>query len=68
MDNVVVAIGGSGAKVAEAIVRLLAIGFPTRQDRTDHGNLLTSAGDTLRIWRVDTDRGNGASHSLQEAV
>lgn len=68
MDNVVVAIGGSGTKVAEAIVRLLAIGFPTRQARTDHGNVLTSAGDTLRIWRVDTDSGNGASHSLQEAV
>lgn len=68
MDNVVVAIGGSGTKVAEAIVRLLAIGFPTRQTRTDHGNVLTSAGDTLRIWRVDTDSGNGASHSLQDAV
>lgn len=68
MDNVLVAIGGSGAKVAEAIVRLLAIGFPTRQMQTDHGNVLTSAGDTLRIWRVDTDSGNGASHALQEAV
>ena len=44
MRNVFIAVGGSGTKVAEALVRLLAIGFPTRRD----GDLLTSAGDSLQ--------------------
>ncbi len=68
MQNVLVAIGGSGTKVAEALVRLLAIGFPTRKDQTDEADIFTSVGDSLLIWRVDTDAGNGASHTLQQCV
>jgi hypothetical protein len=62
--NIFVAIGGSGAKVAEALIRLLAIGFPTRED----GGLLTSAGDSLQIWRVDPDLSSGAAASLEGCI
>ena len=64
MKNVFIAVGGSGAKVAEALVRLLAVGFPTRKD----GDTYTSAGDSLQIWRVDPDRSSGAAVSLQRAL
>lgn len=64
MKHVFIAVGGSGAKVAEALVRLLAIGFPTRKEK----GVWTSAGDTLQIWRIDPDRSSGAAVSLQEAV
>lgn len=65
MKNVFIAIGGSGTKVAEALVRLLSVGFPTRKD--ENGNL-TSAGDSLQIWRVDPDRSSGASADLNQAL
>jgi hypothetical protein len=65
MDNVFIAIGGTGAKVAEALVRLLAVGFPTTRD----GNgVLTSAGKTLEIWRLDPDESAGASTALEAAL
>jgi hypothetical protein len=64
MKNVFIAIGGSGAKVAEALVRLLAVGFPTR---TENG-VVTSAGDSLQIWRVDPDRSSGAAVALQQCI
>lgn len=64
MKNIFIAVGGSGAKVAEAIVRLLAVGFPTRKDKDNW----TSAGDSLQIWRIDPDRSSGAAISLQQAV
>lgn len=65
MKHVFIAIGGSGTKVAEALVRLLAVGFPTRID--EQGNL-TSAGDSLQIWRVDPDRSSGAWADLNTAL
>lgn len=64
MKNVFIAVGGSGTKVAEALVRLLAVGFPTRKEN----GIVTSAGDTLEIWRVDPDRASGAAVSLQKCV
>src|ERR1044072_4201096 len=64
MKHVFIAVGGSGAKVAEALVRLLAIGFPTRKEN----GVWTSAGDSLQIWRIDPDRSSGAAVSLQQAV
>jgi hypothetical protein len=64
MKNVFIAIGGSGAKVAEALVRLLAIGCPTRKQN----DVYTSAGDTLQIWRIDADRSAGAAVALQNAI
>lgn len=64
MKNVFIAIGGSGAKVAEALIRLLAVGFPTRKDK----GIYTSAGDSLQIWRVDPDRSSGAAVSLQQCL
>jgi hypothetical protein len=60
MRNVFIAVGGSGTKVAEALVRLLAIGFPTRKQN----GISTSAGDSLQIWRLDPDRNSGAAVSL----
>jgi hypothetical protein len=64
MKNVFIAIGGSGTKVAEALVRLLAAGFPTRREN----GVVTSAGDSLEIWRVDPDRASGAAVALQKSV
>ena len=65
MDNVFIAIGGTGTKVAEALVRLLAVGFPTTRDGS---NLLTSAGKRLEIWRLDPDRSSGAAVALEAAL
>jgi hypothetical protein len=68
VENIFIAVGGSGTKVAEALVRLLAIGFPTRYQADGAGRVLTSAGDTLRIWRVDPDSNSGASTELDRIV
>lgn len=65
MKNIFIAIGGSGTKVAEALVRLLAAGFPTGRDG---GGGLTSVGDSLHIWRVDPDRSSGAAEDLNRAL
>src|ERR1043165_3519341 len=64
MRNVFIAVGGSGTKVAEAMVRLVAIGFPTRREN----GILTSAGDSLQIWRLDPDRNSGAAISLGNSL
>lgn len=63
--NVFVAVGGSGAKVAEALVRLFGIGFPTHKDEN---GTWTSAGRSLEIWRLDPDGSSGAAAALQESV
>lgn len=60
MRNVFIAVGGSGTKVAEALVRLLAIGFPTHREK----DMLTSAGHSLQIWRLDPDLNSGAAVAL----
>ncbi len=64
MRNVFIAVGGSGTKVAEAVVRLLAIGCPTHKQN----GLWSSAGDSLQIWRLDPDRNSGAAVSLGNAL
>lgn len=64
MKHVFIAIGGSGTKAAEALVRLLAVGFPTHK----RGGVYSSAGDSLQIWRIDPDRSAGATVSLQNAL
>jgi hypothetical protein len=65
MLNIFIAVGGSGTKVAEALVRMLAAGFPTRYGQD---GVPTSAGDELQIWRLDPDRSSGAAQTLQRAV
>jgi len=65
--NIFIAVGGSGTKVAEALVRMLAVGFPTGFDQATTG-MPTSAGDELQIWRLDPDRSSGAAQALQKAV
>ena len=65
MLNIFIAVGGSGTKVAEALVRLLAVGFPTK---ISESGIPTSAGDELQIWRLDPDRSSGAAQSLQQSV
>src|SRR6476469_4269574 len=64
MRNVFIAVGGSGTKVAEALVRLLAIGFPTHEDN----GVLTSAGHSLEIWRLDPDLSSGAAVALDSCL
>src|SRR6185503_14240817 len=64
MRNVFIAVGGSGTKVAEALVRLLAMGFPTHREK----GVLTSAGHSLQIWRLDPDLNSGAAVSLNNCV
>lgn len=64
MENILIVTGGNGTKVAEAIIRLLAIGFPTQSTNGQ----LTSAGNSLQIWRVDPDRSSGALDSLQRSL
>ncbi len=63
MKNVFIAIGGSGTKVAEALVGLLSLGFPTKSQ-----NGLTSVGDQLEIWRVDSDQAAGADDALSRRL
>jgi hypothetical protein len=65
MQNIFIAIGGSGTKVAETLVRLLAIGYPTR---IDEQGIVTSAGHSLQIWRLDPDRSSGAAVSLTNCI
>jgi hypothetical protein len=64
MKFIFVAVGGSGTKVADALVNMLTIGFPTRQGETGLG----SEGDLLEIWRVDPDGSSGAADSLRRSV
>lgn len=64
MRNVFIAVGGSGTKVAEALVRLLAIGFPTHKEK----GMLTSAGHSLEIWRLDPDLSSGAAAALDTCL
>ncbi len=64
MKFIFVAIGGSGTKVAEALVTLLGLGFPTHKA----GDALTSVGDELEIWRVDPDQSSGANNTLAQRV
>jgi hypothetical protein len=64
MKQIFIAIGGSGTKVAEALVGLLALGCPTRKA----GDNLTSVGDELEIWRVDGDQSSGANSSLAHQI
>lgn len=75
MKYIFIAVGGSGTKVAESLVNLLAIGFPTRvsQSRTADAREetmpeFTSHGDTLEIWRLDPDGSSGAADALQNCV
>lgn len=64
MQYVFIAVGGSGTKVAEALVRLLIVGMPTHRDEN---GLWTSSGDKLQIWRLDSDD-TGAAEMLRSAV
>lgn len=64
MKNIIIVTGGNGTRVADALVRLLALGFPTRMQ----AGLLTSAGDELEIWRIDPDRSSGALSVLNETL
>lgn len=65
-EYVFIAVGGTGAKVAEAFVNLMSIGVPL----TAHGSEAYSSlhkDDRLRIIRIDPDKGCRAD-SLQLAV
>ncbi len=64
MKFILIAVGGSGTKVADALVSLLAIGFPTNQGNSG----LDSEGDVLEIWRLDPDGSSGAADALQQSV
>lgn len=66
MKNVFIAIGGSGTKVAAALVEMIGLGFPTHYDQS--GKYLTSYGNELDIWRIDPDRGAGAAAELKKTL
>lgn len=66
MKNIVVSIGGTGTKVAEALVRLLAVGFPLRKD--PRGALTSAGNEEMEIWRVDTDQSSGAGDLLKTCL
>jgi hypothetical protein len=66
MKNVFIAIGGSGTKVATALVKMIGLGFPTRFDQS--GKYLTSYGSELDIWRIDPDRSAGAAAELKKTL
>jgi len=60
---VFIAVGGTGAKVAQSLVSLLAMGAPLGRD----GDRLLgakSAEDYLSIWRIDPDAKSGAADAL----
>lgn len=64
MHNVFIAVGGSGTKVADMLVRLLALGFPT----SGSGGELGSAQSSLEIWCVDPDRSSASLAALKKTV
>ena len=64
MHNVFIAVGGSGTKVADMLVRLLALGFPT----SGSDGHLSSAHDSLEIWCVDPDRSSASIAALKKTV
>ncbi|MCD9186025.1 MAG: hypothetical protein LUM44_06310 [Pyrinomonadaceae bacterium] len=66
MKNVFIAIGGSGTKVAEAMVKLLGLGFPIRFDQ--NSRQLTSYGSDIHIWRIDPDKSAGAADQLKRTL
>jgi hypothetical protein len=75
MKYVFIAVGGSGTKVAESLVNLLAVGFPTRvsgheeTEARQNGEIeYTSQGDMLEIWRLDPDASSGAADALQNCI
>lgn len=65
MKHVFIAVGGSGTKVAEALIKLLTIGFPTQINKNGE---ITSFGDSLEIWRIDPDRSSGAVQELNNSL
>jgi len=66
MQLIVIACGGKATKCAEAMVKLLTVGFPTHRDPTT--KLLTSSGDKLQFWRIDSDRSSGAGKMLKKSM
>jgi hypothetical protein len=64
MHNVIIAVGGSGTKVADMLVRLLALGFPTGSAEGSLG----SAADSLEIWCIDPDRSSASIAALKKTV
>ncbi len=67
-NYVIFAVGGTGAKVAEAAVNMLSLGLPMATDadrQTGYGAL--NANDHLSIIRIDPDKACRAE-SLQEAI
>ncbi len=64
---VIFAVGGTGAKVAEAAVNLMALGIPMAVSPSGKGLAALHAADTLTIVRVDPDKACRAA-TLQEAI
>lgn len=69
---VFIALGGTGTKVAQALVNWLSLGLPLKFEDTGQG-LRSAQGyweesDALEIWRIDPDGACGAEDCLQSAV
>lgn len=67
---VFIAVGGTGARVAQALVNLLTIGLPAVSRKGDDEQLRGSAStqDVLKIWRLDPDGQNGGAQALEAFV
>ncbi len=66
-NYVVFAVGGTGAKVAEALIDLLCLGIPLLAQEPTAGHAAANAADSLTLVRIDPDKAC-RSASLQEAV
>jgi hypothetical protein len=70
--NVFIALGGTGTKVAQALVNWLSLGLPFKFEEAGDGlrNVqgYCEESDALEIWRIDPDGACGAEDSLQAAV
>jgi hypothetical protein len=65
MKNIFIAIGGSGAKVADALVRLLAVGFPLTKDEQ---SLTSVNAGTMEVWVIDPDIDSAARAELSKTI
>ena len=55
-NYVILAVGGTGAKVAEAAVNLMSLGLPMTTDQEGKGYACLNANDALTIIRIDPDK------------
>lgn len=66
-NYVLFAVGGSGAKVAEAMINIMSLGIPIAVNPSGAGFSALNAADSLTVVRIDPDKAC-RSAALQDAV